>query len=546
MKPKLLTTLKNYSKDQLLKDIIAGIIVAIVALPLSIALAIASGVSPEKGIHTAIIAGFFISMLGGSRVQIGGPTAAFVVIIYGIIQRFGLDGLIIATILAGIILIVMGLLRFGVLIKFIPTTITVGFTAGIAVTLFVNQLKDFLGMEIESIPSEFFEKVICYGKHFNTINRWSVLIGIISVAIMIVWPKVNKVIPGSLIAVIIATILVKLFHMDVATIGSVFGELSNKFPAPHLPKISFGIIQQLLPSAFTIAILAGIESLLSCVVSDGMVGDRHDSNMELVAQGVGNVASGLFGGIPATGAIARTATNVKSGGRTPVAGMVHAITLAMIMMVCMPLAQMIPMPALAAVLMVVAYNMSEWREFVNLLHSPKSDIAILLVTFFLTVFFDLVIAIEVGVVAASLLFLNRQAQETIVKNMHLTDDEEEYIPTDIQTRDIPEHTEVFEIVGPMFFGAADQYMSICRSMNRNIKVVIIRMHSVPSMDVTACKTLQDIYEYCRKKNITMILSHTRKQPMSVLEKAGLDKLIGQENICPHLDDALERARQILD
>ncbi|MDD6306627.1 MAG: SulP family inorganic anion transporter, partial [Clostridiales bacterium] len=393
LKPKLFDVLKGYTRAQLVKDIISGIIVAIIALPLSIALAIASGVSPEQGLYTAIIAGFFISFFGGSRVQIGGPTAAFVVIIYGIVTEYGTDGLIVATILAGIILVIMGICRFGSLIKYIPYTITTGFTCGIAVTLFVGQLKDFFGLSMESVPSEFLYKVIVYAEHLNTINWTATLIGIAAVVIMLVWPKVTDKIPGSLVAIIVTTLIVYFAKLPVNTIGSVYGELSSSFPSFHVPGITFGLIQKMLSPAFTIAILAGIESLLSAVVSDGMIGDTHKSNAELVGQGLGNIFSGLFGGIPATGAIARTAANVKNGGRTPIAGIVHCITLTIILLALMPLAALIPMTTLAAVLLVVAANMADWTSFARLCKTaPKSDIIVLVATFLLTVFFDLVVA----------------------------------------------------------------------------------------------------------------------------------------------------------
>ena len=415
IKPMLLSTMKSYDKSKFMKDLIAGIIVAIIALPLSIALAIASGVSPEKGIHTAIIAGFMISFLGGSRVQIGGPTAAFVVIVVGIIAKFGTEGLILATIMAGIILVIMGFLGIGSLIKFIPSTITVGFTAGIAVTLFFQQLKDLLGLQIENVPSEFFERIASYIEHIGTFNPYAILIGAIAIVIMIVLPKISEKIPGSLVAIVVTTLIVKLLNLDVATIGSVYGELSASFPLPRLPEISFAMVKDLISPAFTIAILAAIESLLSCVVSDGMIGSHHRSNTELIAQGVGNICSGLFGGIPATGAIARTAANVKNGGRSPVAGMVHAVVLALIMVLLMPYAKLIPMTTLSAVLIVVAYNMSGWREFIAMRKSPKSDYTVLLVTFALTVCFDLVVAIEVGMIMAALLFMSRMASTTEVR-----------------------------------------------------------------------------------------------------------------------------------
>lgn len=547
IKPKLLSVMKGYNRQSLIKDIISGIIVAIIALPLSIALAIASGVSPEKGIHTAIIAGFLISFLGGSRVQIGGPTAAFVVIIVGIIAEFGINGLIVATIMAGIILVIMGLCKMGTLIKFIPSTITVGFTAGIAVTLFVQQIKDFLGLEIESVPSEFFARIGSYAKHIDTFNWQAALVGVIALAIMIVFPYITNKIPGSLVAIIVTTIIVKVADMDVSTIGSVYGELSAKFPTPVIPEVNFDMISKLISPAFTIAILAAIESLLSCVVSDGMVGSRHRSNMELIAQGVANIASGLFGGIPATGAIARTAANVKNGGRTPIAGMVHAITLAFIMLLLMPYAAMIPMTTLSAVLMVVAYNMSGWREVVAMRKAPKSDYTVLLLTFALTVCFDLVIAIEVGMVLTALLFLNRMADVTDVRkwidyehNYDEQTDEEA-----ISLMKVPEKTVVYEISGPMFFGASDKFSRIINDIKKNTKVLVLRMRSVPSMDATAYNTLHSLYEKCKNNNIQLVFSHVNPQPMSVMKKEGLYELVGKDNFQPHIKEALHRAENIV-
>ena len=541
LKPMLFSCLKGYDRQKFLKDFIAGIIVAIIALPLSIALAIASGVSPEKGIHTAIIAGFMISFLGGSRVQIGGPTAAFVVIVVGIIAKFGLDGLILATIMAGIILVVMGLCGVGSLIKFIPSTITTGFTAGIAVTLFVQQLKDLLGLEIASVPSEFFERIASYAEHIGTFNPYALLVGGIALVIMIVLPYISEKIPGSLVAIIVTTLVVKIFNLDVATIGSVYGELSNSFPMPSIPKINLSLIGDLISPAFTIAILAAIESLLSCVVSDGMIGSRHRSNTELVAQGVGNIFSGLFGGIPATGAIARTAANVKNGGRTPVAGMVHAITLAIIMVVLMPYAALIPMTTLSAVLIVVAYNMSGWRAFVAMRKAPKSDYAVLIITFVLTVCFDLVVAIEVGMVLAALLFMNRMADTTEVRKWQEYDETDE---ESISLLEIPDKTAVYEITGPMFFGASDKFAEILTETKKEYKAMILRMRSVPALDATAYQTLEEIYTSCKKRNITLIISHINEQPLNVLKKQELFQKIGEENFAPNIYAAIELAKNI--
>lgn len=548
IKPKLLSVMKGYNRQQFMKDVVAGIIVAIIALPLSIALGIASGVSPEKGIHTAIIAGFMISLLGGSRVQIGGPTAAFVVIVVGIIQEHGLEGLIVATIMAGIILVIMGLCRLGTLIKFIPNTITVGFTGGIAVTLFVQQLKDFLGLEIEAVPSGCLERIQCYIEHIGTINGKAVLIGVIALVIMIVFPYITEKIPGSLVAIIVTTLIVKLTGMEeVSTIGSVYGELSAKFPTPSLPNVSFEMVRQLISPAFTIAILAAIESLLSCVVSDGMVGSRHRSNMELVAQGVGNICSGLFGGIPATGAIARTAANVKNGGRTPIAGMVHAVVLALIMLLLMPYAALIPMTTLSAVLIVVAYNMSGWREFVAMRKAPKSDFAVLLLTFALTVCFDLVVAIEIGMVLAALLFINRMSNVTGVRKWIDYDDnyDESNDQDAIGLMKLPKKTVVFEISGPMFFGAVDKFMDILAESKKSNHVMILRMRSVPALDATAYKTMEKIYQQCKSNNMTLILSHVNEQPLNVMKKGGLYEEIGAENFAPHIQEALRLAEEVI-
>ncbi len=544
IKPMLLSTLKGYDKSKFLKDIIAGIIVAIIALPLSIALAIASGVSPEKGIHTAIIAGFMISFLGGSRVQIGGPTAAFVVIVVGIINQFGTEGLIIATIMAGIILVIMGLCNIGSLIKFIPSTITVGFTGGIAITLFVQQLKDFMGLNIDKVPSEFFERIVCYAEHIGTVNPYALLIGGIALVIMIVMPKISEKIPGSLIAIIVTTLIVKIFNVDVATIGSTFGQLSASFPTPKIPNVDFAMVKELISPAFTIAILAAIESLLSCVVSDGMIGSHHRSNTELVAQGVGNICSGLFGGIPATGAIARTAANVKNGGRSPVSGMVHAVVLALIMILFMPYASLIPMTTLSAVLIVVAYNMSGWREFIAMRKAPKSDFCVLIVTFVLTVCFDLVVAIEVGMVLAAILFMSRMASTTEVRKWEEFNDEND--PESISRLKVPEKTAVYEITGPMFFGASDKFRGIISEETKNCKALILRMRGVPALDATAYEAIEDIYHKCKENGITLIISHINKQPLNVLKKQKLYQEIGANNFAPNITKAILIAENIPD
>lgn len=544
LRPKLFDVMKSYTKKQLIKDIISGIIVAIIALPLSIALAIASGVGPEQGLYTAIIAGFFISFFGGSRVQIGGPTAAFVVIIYGIVASYGTDGLIVATILAGIILVIMGICRFGSLIKYIPYTITTGFTCGIAVTLFIGQLKDFFGMDIASVPSEFLDKVIVYAKNISTINLTATLIGLLAVAIMLLWTKVTDKIPGSLVAIVVTTAIAYFAKLPVNTIGSVYGKLNSAFPSFHVPSITMNLIQQMISPAFTIAVLAAIESLLSAVVSDGMIGDTHKSNAELIGQGLGNIFSGFFGGIPATGAIARTAANVRNGGRTPIAGIAHCITLTIILLVLMPLAALIPMTTLAAVLLVVAANMADWSSFFRLCkNAPKSDIIVLVATFFLTVFFDLVIAIEIGVVLAALLFMKRMAETADIKAWKYTDSPDITPGEAEKLREIPHSISVFEICGPMFFAAADQLLGI--NSDHRTKAVVIRMRSVPAIDASAMKCLHELAERAKKKNIHLIFSHVNEQPMKVMKKDGFYELIGKENFHENIVSALDYAETLV-
>ena len=545
LKPKLFSVMKTYSREQLGKDIVAGIIVAIIALPLSIALALASGVTPERGLYTAIVAGFIISFLGGSRVQISGPTAAFATIVAGIVARNGMEGLAVATIMAGILLILMGLLKFGKLLKFIPYTITTGFTLGIAVTIFIGQIKDFMGITFETKPVETIEKLKACLEGISTVNLQALLIGAVSLIILILWPKINRRIPASLIAVIAASAIVKLLDLEVNTIGKLY-EISSKPPVFHFPAMNLHTIKSLMPDAITIAILAGVESLLSCVVADGMIGSKHRSNMELIAQGTGNIFSSLFGGIPATGAIARTAANVKNGGRTPIAGMVHAVTLFLILVVFMPYASLIPMPTIAAILFMVAYNMSEWREFVSLLKtSPKSDILVLVATFVLTVVFDLVVAIEVGILMAAILFMKRMAEVADVqswKYIDESDEEDMNDPEGIRLKKVPKHTLVYEINGPMFFGAADKFMNI--SLDDHAKVVILRMRSVPAMDVNALHSLNNVLKACKKKRITLVLSHVQEQPLRMMQKAGFDKKLGEANICGSIDDALHRAQEL--
>lgn len=539
LKPMLFTVMKGYTKEQFVKDVVAGIIVAIIALPLSIALALASGVGPEQGIYTAIIAGFIISFLGGSSVQIAGPTAAFATIVAGIVAENGMSGLATATILAGIILIVMGLLRFGSLIKFIPYTITVGFTAGIAVTIVIGQLKDFFGITYAQGTQavETMEKLKADVAFAGTVNWQAVIVGVVCLAVLIVWPKISEKIPGSLIAVIVGIVMVKGIGMHVNTIGDLY-TISNALPKPVMPDFSLETVGRMLPDAFTIAILAAIESLLSCVVADGMVNSRHRSNMELVAQGAGNIGSALFGGIPATGAIARTAANIKNGGRTPVAGMVNAIVLLLVLVVLMPYAALIPMPTIAAILFMVAYNMCQWRTFVHLVKTaPKSDIIVLVLTFALTVIFDLVVAIEIGMILACLLLLRRMSEESEVKSWKYIEDEND--PDSIMLRKVPKHVRVYEISGPMFFGAADRIATI--SVKDFTRCLVIRMRAVNALDATAMHSLEELYDKLSKKHIAVVFSHVNEQPMHVMQKAGFVEKVGSENFCEHIDEALERA-----
>ena len=540
--PQLFLSMKQYTGKQFTADVISGIIVAIIALPLSIALALASGVTPEQGLYTAIVAGFIISFLGGSKVQIAGPTAAFATIVAGIVLKNGMEGLAAATILAGILLIVMGVLRLGSLIRFIPYTITTGFTTGIAVTIFIGQIKDFMGITFLHSPVETMAKLREVFVCMDTLNPMAVLIGALSLAILIIWPRFIKKIPPSLVAVIVSAVLVKGLGLKVNTIGDLY-TISSGLPVFHMPHITFGLIQKVMPDALTIAVLAAIESLLSCVVADGMVGGRHNSNMELIAQGAGNAASALFGGIPATGAIARTAANIKNGGRTPMAGMVHSVVLLLVLIFLMPYAALIPMPAIAAILFMVAYNMSEWREFTDVVKtSPKSDAAVLLITFFLTVVFDLVLAIGVGLVLSSFLFMKRMADVSDIYGWKYAEDYREGEDAErIDLKPVPAHVMVFEVSG-MFFGAADKIAQIPFDSRKH--VLILRMRSVPAMDATALNSLKKLNGRCRKAHVTMILSHVNEQPMSVMARSGFDREIGHDNICPSIDAALERASAI--
>ena len=541
IKPKLFTTLKGYTGEQFVKDIISGIIVAIIAMPLSIALAIASGVNPEQGLYTAVVAGFFISFLGGSRVQIGGPTAAFVVIIYGIIAQYGMSGLTVATIMAGLILIIMGLLRFGNLIKFIPKTITVGFTLGIAIGIVTGQIKDFFGLQMGAVPAEFTDKIIAFAENFHTLSLATLLIGVLALLIQIFWPYVSRKIPGSLVAIIVTTVIVSLGKLPVKTIGDLY-TIKAGFPTFMVPEISFDLIRQMISPAFTIAILAAIESLLSCVVSDGMIGGHHRSNAELVGQGVGNIMSALFGGIPATGAIARTAANVKNGGRTPVAGMVHAVTLLLILLFLMPYASLIPMSTLAAILIMVGYNMSGWKTVIRMVRkAPKSDTAVLLITLILTVFFDLVVAIEFGMILASFLFLKHMAEAAGVRQWVERNDLDE-ISENTDLKQVPKNTTVYEIFGALFFGAANDFLNVVHKEGKN--VLIFRMRNVPAMDISGLEALEEALETCHERGMTLVLSHVNEQPMKVMEKAGFIEKIGRENICDNIDKALERAGKL--
>ena len=539
LKPQLFLSLKDYSREKFLKDLISGVIVAIIALPLSIALALASGVSPEQGLYTAIVAGFLISALGGSKVQIAGPTAAFATIVAGIVAKSGMEGLAVATILAGVILVLMGLLRMGSMIKFIPYTITTGFTAGIAVTIFIGQIKDFLGLTFEKSPIETMEKLKEVISCISTLNMAALGVGVLALAILIFWPRFFARIPASLVAVIVTAGAVALLDLPVNTIGDLY-TISSAPPTFHLPSFSYEIVAAVLPDAFTIAILAAIESLLSAVVADEMIGARHNSNMELVAQGVGNAASAMFGGIPATGAIARTAANIKNGGVSPIAGIVHAVVLLLVLVLLMPYAALIPMPCIAAILFQVAYNMSGWRTFVKVVkRSPKSDIAVLLLTFFLTVIFDLVVAIAVGLSLACLLFMKRMADVAVVKEWEYVEDTQD---DQGRLKPVPAHVMVLEITGPMFFGAADKIPHMDYDTEKS--VLILRMRAVPALDITALNGLRRLCDECRRKGIQVIFSHVNEQPMSVFKKSGLLDEIGAENFQPNIDAALEWAVEL--
>lgn len=552
-KPRLLQCLKNYNRKTFVADLMAGIIVGIVALPLAIAFGIASGVTPEKGIITAIVAGFVISALGGSKVQIGGPTGAFIIIIYGIIQQYGMEGLTIATLMAGVFLILFGFLHLGTIIKFIPYPIVVGFTSGIAVTIFTTQVKDLFGLNIASVPSDFIEKWICYFNNFSIVDLWSSVIGIVSVIIIMLTPKVSKKIPGSLVAIIVMTVAALLLKQfagveSIETIGDRFA-ISNSLPEATVPALSWETIKNLVSPAITIAILGAIESLLSAAVADGVIGDHHNSNTELIAQGVANLASPIFGGIPATGAIARTMTNINNGGRTPIAGIVHAVVLLLIFLFLMPLAKYIPMACLAGVLVVVSYGMSGWRSFLALMKNPKSDVTVLLITFFLTIIFDLTIAIEVGLIIACLLFMRRMSETTdvhVISNEINPDDEDSDMHLgNIEHLTIPKGVEVYEINGPYFFGAGNRFEEIMATLGDRPQVRIIRMRKVPFVDSTGIHNLTNLCEMSQKEGIQIVLSGVTEKVHSQLNKAGFYDIVGQDNICSHIDIALDRAKEII-
>lgn len=536
--PKLFAVRKDLTKAQVLKDLVAGGIVAIIALPLSIALALASGVNPEQGLYTAIVAGFLVSFFGGSRVQIAGPTAAFATIVAGIVATDGMDGLILSTVMAGILLIVMGICRLGTLIRYIPGTITEGFTFGIAVTILVGQIKDFLGLTYIEAPIETLEKLKAVFVNLHTLNWQALLVGGIALAILMFWPKKLQKIPASLIAVLVTAALVQLADLKVNTIGDLY-TISSALPSLHMPALDLAMIRAQIPNAFTIAVLAAVESLLSCVVADGMIGSRHNSNMELVAQGIANVGSALFGGIPATGAIARTAANINNGGRTPVAGMVHAVVVLLILLLLMPYAALIPMPTIAAILFVVAYNMSGWRGIVRTIRTaPKSDVLVLVTTLLLTVIFDLVVAIAVGMVLAALLFMKRMADVTESREWQAAEEESDD-PAHIRFRKLPPETKVFEINGPMFFAAANKYTYSLKK--KECKVLCVRMRNVLAIDAAGVETLLTLVSECKKRGVQVIFSHINEQPLKAMQKANIIAQIGEDNVCADIDVALARA-----
>ncbi|MEO6136147.1 MAG: sulfate permease [Ginsengibacter sp.] len=547
-RPKILDTLKTYNKKQFSNDVLAGIIVGIVALPLAIAFAIASGVTPEKGLITAVVAGFIISALGGSRVQIGGPTGAFIVIVYGIVQTYGINGLIVSTFMAGIMLVIMGFARVGAVIKFIPHPLIIGFTSGIALIIFSSQIKDFLGLQMDAVPADFIEKWHSYFMHIGSANVYAILIAIGSILIILLWPKVTQKVPGSLIAILVTTVLVQVLNLPVETIGSRFGIISSSFPTPEIPHVDFATLKHLVQPAFTIALLCAIESLLSAVVADGMIGGNHKSNMELVAQGVANIFSSMFGGIPATGAIARTATNVKNGGRTPVAGIVHALTLLLILLALGKWASYIPIATLAGILIIVAYNMSEWKNFRSILKGPKGDVAVLLITFFLTVLIDLTVAIEIGMVLAVFLFMRNMIKFSDVSILTKEIDDEEFGYDLVDGKyQLPKGIKVFEITGPLFFGAAYKFKDAMRYIEKHPPVLIIRMRHVPIIDATGIQTLKEVHQESLQHHTKIILSEVNsEQVKKELQDARILFAIGKGNVTDTFDKALERATQIME
>jgi SulP family sulfate permease len=539
-RPKLIDTLKSYTREQFYKDMIAGVIVGVVALPLAIAFAIASGVSPEKGIFTAIIAGLAISALGGSRVQIGGPTGAFIVVVYGIVQQFGINGLIVATFIAGILLIIMGLTKLGSAIKYIPYPLIIGFTTGIAVIIFSSEVKDFLGLKMGSVPADFISNWVAYGQHFTSVNLYAAALGAFTLLVVLLWPKITHRVPGSLIAIIVTTFAVSFFHLPIETIGSRFGAIPSSLPRPVIPGVSFAIIQQLIRPAITIALLGSIESLLSAVVADGMTGGNHRSNTELIAQGIANICSSIFGGIPATGAIARTATNIKNGGGTPVAGIIHALTLLVIMLFVGKWAALIPMATLAGILIVVAWNMSELENFIDVFKGSKSDAAVLVTTFGLTVLVDLTVAIEIGMILAAFLFMRKMMQASSVQQAVVPADEL------IGPDDIPKGVDVFEINGPLFFGAAYKFKDAMKIIEKPARVLIIRMRNVPVIDATGIRVLREVYAATKKQGTKLILAEVNSlQVTGELKKARLLFQIGKGNIRDTFENALVRANGVL-
>jgi SulP family sulfate permease len=547
LEPKIVALFREgYSLKQFYSDLAAGTTVGIVALPLAIAFAIASGVKPEQGLYTAIVAGFLISLLGGSRAQISGPTGAFVVIIYGIVHQYGYDGLAVATLIAGLLLMLMGLFRMGALLKFIPYPVTVGFTTGIALIIFFSQMGDFLGFNLVSPPAGFIEKLIAYREHLVELNPYSVAVGILSLVVISIWPRVTHRIPGMLVAILLATLAVKVLNLPVATIGSRFGSVPNHLPFPHLPVISLTLVKQMFSPAVTIAFLAALESLLAAVVADGMLGTRHRSNMELIAQGAGNIGSVLFGGIPATGAIARTATNIKSGGRTPVAGMIHAVVLLLILLFFGKYSALIPMPTLAAILIVVAYNMSEWEEFKDLLRGTKSDAVVLLLTFLLTVLIDLTVAIQVGVLLATFLFMQRMSNATQITQVTETLlDQDETETRDISNLEVPKGVEIFEIYGSLFFGAIERFKDAMRSVEKRPLVLILRMRHVQTIDASGLHTLGELFEVMQRRGTTLIISAASLNVRALMERTGFAESLGVENFCDDIFGALDRARALI-